>query len=123
MTFDRTKRYAERSCECGSGCGLSWRVVPGQRSRRFHKDCPARLEAVRKAAREYQRQKAAEGRTGPRRVRQKATAGRTANDWCSLCAGLEHRRKIPKCPECGELHKPLEPLDIMDFARRSYEYV
>ena len=122
MTIDHFRPVTMRDCQCGGGCGLSFPLKPGQRSRRFHKACPVRLEAVRKAARDYQRAKHA--RTAPaqpRNVRAKATDGREPNDWCGTCAGLEHRRKVPICPECREPFKDLPALDIVEFLSNRFK--
>jgi hypothetical protein len=111
VPFDRFRRVPDSPCQCGTGCGLTFKKGPGQRSRKFHPECPAAAERLAEKKRQYSRRQEEKKRAAapPRSiVKGKAPdlTPRPRVKICSVCYNLPHARHNPKCTGCG---LPFEP--------------
>lgn len=107
--YDKLQRVPETPCGCGKGCGLTFRRVIGQRSRKYAPDCPHEAERRRLLCVQYsKRQRERARQKDPPRNTAKGRAPdltpRRPVKICKVCYNLEHARAIPGCKGCGMPH-------------------
>lgn len=107
--FDKLQTVPETPCGCGKGCGMTFRRVIGQRSRKYAPNCPHEAERRRMLCVEYSRRQRERARQkDPPRNLAKGRAPdltpRRAVAVCKVCYNLPHARQLPGCKGCGMPH-------------------